>query len=141
MKFFRKAVLSVVGTAGLLAGTESFGQDHSDFAIDLGSGYELVRANAHEVFISNRQNQVVVPGKVIEYAVAGGFVIGQVKMPDWPDEEAKKMFADVVEGYFLIDMTAQTQSLGMTLTCLRETLLKKGIKNMPSMREPTRSAK
>jgi hypothetical protein len=138
MKRLRAHLLPLIGVAAALSGTESFGQDHSDFAIDLGRGYELVRANAHEVFISNLQGQVVVPGKVVEYAMAQGLVIGRVKMPDWTDEDAKKMFVDVVEGYFLLDTASQTQSLGLTFSCLREALQAKGVKEIPTMREPAR---
>jgi hypothetical protein len=114
------------------------GAEHSDYAIALGNGYELVRANSHETFVSNREQRVVVPGKVIQYAVVGDLVVGQVKMPDWDDKGANEMFADVVEGYFLLDTKLQTHSLGLTMPCLRDKLLQRGIKKLPPLHEPRR---
>jgi hypothetical protein len=111
--------------------------EHPDFSFDLGNGYRMVRANDKETYITYEQS-VPVPGKIVQYAVVGDLVVGNVKKPDWPEKEAEGLLADVVEGYFLLDMRARTQSLGLTLSDLRSALQARGVTEVPAMQEPVR---
>lgn len=111
--------------------------EHPDFSFDLGNGYRMVRANDKETYITYEQS-VPVPGKIVQYAVVGDLVVGEVKKPDWPEKEAEGLLADVVEGYFLVDTRARTRSLGLTLPELRSTLQARGVTDVPVMQEPVR---
>lgn len=111
--------------------------EHPDFSFDLGNGYRMVRANDKETYITYEQS-VPIPGKIVQYAVVGDLVVGNVKKPDWPEKEAEGLLADVVEGYFLLDMRARTQSLGLTLSDLRSALQARGVTEVPPMQEPVR---
>lgn len=131
--FLLLAVLST-GTCQILRGAE-----HPDFAVDLGNGYKLVRANEYEIFVSDDTDRVVVPGKITAYAIKEGVVVGHVQMPDWTDAEALELHSDVVEGYFLIDLSARTQSLGLTRDCLKTKLKDYGIDYIPELSVPRRT--
>lgn len=124
--------------AAIFSAMAACGAEHPDYAIELANGYELVRANQHEVFISDAMQRVIVPGKVVEYAVVGDVVVGRVTMPDWPDQDAKSLFDNVVEGYFLLNTASQERALGLTSAGLHEALREVGIQQIPTLVAPKR---
>jgi hypothetical protein len=126
-------LLTAVGVLAVAA-------EHTDYAIGLGGGYQLVRANEHEVFISDAQQHVVVPGRITKYAMSGSIVVGFVRVPDWPDQKSNGLFPDVVEGYFLLNTETNARSSGLTLEQLKSELQRYGVTDVPAMKVPCRSS-
>jgi len=110
--------------------------EQGDYAVSLGHGYELVRANSHEIFISDSSQHVIIPGKISKYAIVKRWVVGYVGIPDWNDPEAKKLFSDVTEGYFLLDTSTNKVLLGLTAENLTKELNKRGISTQPTLEAP-----
>jgi hypothetical protein len=84
-----------------------------DYAIQLPNGFELVRANEHEISISRPDGLVVVPGKIEKYAVIGKWVTGFAQFADWPNDPARNT-EGVQRGYFTVDTETGNVRLGLT---------------------------
>ncbi|GAA5787290.1 hypothetical protein YWS52_36180 [Chitiniphilus shinanonensis] len=85
----------------------------TDYALDVGSGYSLERANEDEIYLVDANRKSVVPGKVIELGIAGDVVYGYVAKQSWrvPDEV---LSADVVVGFFWLDTRTNQVRRGLS---------------------------
>jgi len=115
----------------------SYGLQAQDYRISLPNGYDLVRANAYEVFITRRETRIVIiSGEITEYGVVDHIVAGHLRIPRQPGTNVKKDYPDVVEGYFVLDTSKQTASMGLSQDCMLKHLMGLGFKSPPQLAKP-----
>ncbi len=103
---------------------------HPDYEKTLVNGYVLVRANSSEIFISNKERVVVVPGRITELGYVRDAIFGVVEIPYRQEPTKRSDFPDVVEGYFLIDTTRNVVELGLSKSALSGQLNKMHVDSM-----------
>jgi hypothetical protein len=120
------------GTISSLEGTEMRllvcvllflgGCAHPDYEKSLAGDYRMVRANASEIFISNKDRIVVVPGNITEIGTHENVIYGFVELPYKNEPSKSRDYPDVIEGYFVIETARAKISRGFTRAQLDQRL-------------------
>lgn len=113
-----------------------WGCSHPDYAIPLPHGYELVRGNDVDIFISGAGPSVVVHGTITGYAViAHRFVVGREDTAKMREKNGDSPLVGK-GGWFILDTEARTVQTELTETDWKEKVSALAGGKIPELKVP-----
>ena len=113
-----------------------YGCSHPDYSVALPQGYELVRGNDVDIFITSAAHSIVIDGTIVRYAVVvNRYVVGQQDTTEVKRKEPKG-FSVGKGGWFLLDTQTRTVQTELSESDWKEKVIQLSAGKIPELTVP-----